>query len=176
MLPTVLLLTLFTLASALTPGPYREDLASTALDAFDAKVLPNPDGPKGEFRTQLELEHGKPQTDEERLYGELGRNTDRRPDHIARLAGAGERRHRVCDHYVGGRCKDVAGPTIELDFGYNKGSKYDNGYGFLRSYDQCGVETVEELAMGLGHDPGYIWGAGREMEAEAAAATAAVQG
>jgi hypothetical protein len=116
MLPTVFLLTFFTLASAYCSGP-REDLASTALDAFDAKVLPNPGVPKGEFRIELEREHGKPQTPEERLYGELGRSESHR-DHIAKLAGAGERRHRVCDHHHGReRCKDVVGPTLELDFG-----------------------------------------------------------
>jgi hypothetical protein len=40
------------------------------------------------------------------------------------------------------------------DIGYNKGSKYDNGYGHLRAYDNSlDIGVVEALAAGVADDP-----------------------
>ncbi|KAA8910630.1 hypothetical protein FN846DRAFT_526904 [Sphaerosporella brunnea] len=52
------------------------------------------------------------------------------------------------------RTKISRRPVVEVGFGYNKGSKYDNGYGHLRAYNQhVDVGAIEAFAAGLAEDP-----------------------
>ena len=54
-----------------------------------------------------------------------------------------------------------------MRLGYNKGCKYDNGYGRLRAYNNnFDIETVEELAVSLGENPNYLWDDDKMLQGE----------
>ena len=173
---------------SLSPSePYRAvpDPYGAVSGALEAKL---PRQHKDRARMDLEREYGRPPSPQEQFYADLGRPLPQRKEKGKRRTGS-----------AGGDARQEhrnSPPVVELDFGmlsllpplppsdssdsrltcgaaytlgYNKGSKYDNGYGYLKAFDQTyDFGSLEELAAGMGHDPAYIWGArGTRKETEA---------
>ncbi|KAI5852390.1 hypothetical protein BZA05DRAFT_444919 [Tricharina praecox] len=139
-------------------------------NAYESKVNNNPGNidpaqrAREEFREQHALEHGvKPKAQakgrrplrditKKRVLEDNNRARHKQNDRLATIVEdvEGEKKEEEEeeeDLYRWGR------PTVELGFGYNKGSKYDNRYGHLRAYDRTiDIEKLEEFAAGLAED------------------------